>query len=430
MRILWILWIAGLVLGRLNEPEDGKRYLAAWLNTASNSSDAGSGDTPAKFNQRMGLSVSAVHYGQNLPLSTVTMFPQYQVTALNADVMVMLSVYASKDPWNVTDDQLNALAMQCSQLNKDGFKVVLRLLPEMNGNWFAYGMRPLKFVTLWTTVRKLLGTAGASQTAMLWGVSPGDGYPHSFVRPADMPDEEFNKLDTNNDGTVDSHDDPYSPFYPGDELVDWVGMSVYHYAGSAYPWDYNSIPSSGKFVRVMNYGGFYDQYAASKNIPFAVSESGAAWHPSNLPDPDNPGPLPSELQIKQAWWRQAVTNRTFFAQFPKLKLFSLFEVAKFEETQRDLVTPDLRDFRVSTNETIRNAFLQDFQHDLFIQPTVTRHGNANPADPGPNTGISGYGGCIDHRDRCTNTSNARVTIPSFVLLVIHLLLSATIECYY
>ena len=39
---------------------------------------------------------------------------------------------------------------------------------------------------------------------------------------------EWHALDTNDDGWVDMNDDPYTPFYPGDQWVDWVGLNLYH----------------------------------------------------------------------------------------------------------------------------------------------------------------------------------------------------------
>ena len=50
-------------------------------------------------------------------------------------------------------------------------------------------------------------------------------------------------------------DDPYSPYYPGDAAVDWVGMSLYHW-GNAYPWGENEIPEAGKFIAQLT--GTYD----------------------------------------------------------------------------------------------------------------------------------------------------------------------------
>ena len=42
-------------------------------------------------------------------------------------------------------------------------------------------------------------------------------------------------LDTNGDGTINNYDDMYTPYYPGDDVVDWVGLSVFHFGnvGSA-----------------------------------------------------------------------------------------------------------------------------------------------------------------------------------------------------
>ena len=50
-------------------------------------------------------------------------------------------------------------------------------------------------------------------------------------------------------------DDPYAPYYPGDDAVDWVGMSLYHW-GSAYPWGENEIPEAGKLLAQVT--GEYD----------------------------------------------------------------------------------------------------------------------------------------------------------------------------
>lgn len=40
---------------------------------------------------------------------------------------------------------------------------------------------------------------------------------------------ECTELDTNGDRVIDMRDDMYSPYYPGDDVVDWVGMSLYHF---------------------------------------------------------------------------------------------------------------------------------------------------------------------------------------------------------
>lgn len=34
-------------------------------------------------------------------------------------------------------------------------------------------------------------------------------------------------MDTNGDGMITQDDDMYTPFWPGADVVDWVGMSLY-----------------------------------------------------------------------------------------------------------------------------------------------------------------------------------------------------------
>lgn len=36
-------------------------------------------------------------------------------------------------------------------------------------------------------------------------------------------------MDTNHNGRLDVGDDPYSPYYPGDEYVDYIATSAFSY---------------------------------------------------------------------------------------------------------------------------------------------------------------------------------------------------------
>ena len=38
---------------------------------------------------------------------------------------------------------------------------------------------------------------------------------------------------------------------PGDEFVDWVGFSIYHY-GKQWPWETNDVPEPGKIENILN----------------------------------------------------------------------------------------------------------------------------------------------------------------------------------
>jgi hypothetical protein len=122
-------------------------------------------------------------------------------------------------------------------------------------------------------------------------------------------------------------DDPYDPYYPGDEFVDWIGLSVYTF-GSSFPWSDNIIAPAGKAEEVINHRDYYQKYAVQKNKPFFVTETGAAYH-VNTPL----GPGVGELATKQSWWQQTITNSQFLDGHPKIKAFCLFEFAKFEESK-------------------------------------------------------------------------------------------------
>lgn len=127
--------------------------------------------------------------------------------------------------------------------------------------------------------------------------------------------------------------------------MDWVGTSVYHY-GTAWPWTKNALPVPGQFQDFMNHDSFYDVYAVGHNKPCMIAESGVAYH---LEDTSS---AVSELAMKQAWWRQYITNATFLRTHPQIKMISLFEFQKVEEN-------DLRDFRITNDSAILNAFKQD-----------------------------------------------------------------------
>jgi beta-mannanase len=72
-------------------------------------------------------------------------------------------------------------------------------------------------------------TENSENIEYVWSPASGEGYPFA---PGKYSAKAFESafdidLDHNRDGVYDDDDDPYSPYYPGDEFVDWIGISVF-----------------------------------------------------------------------------------------------------------------------------------------------------------------------------------------------------------
>ena len=57
--------------------------------------------------------------------------------------------------------------------------------------------------------------------------------------------EDFRLLDTNGDGKIDSKDDAYTPYYPGDMEVDIISTSVYNFGSTGGGNGNNIVPTKG-----------------------------------------------------------------------------------------------------------------------------------------------------------------------------------------
>ncbi|MGY1661060.1 glycosyl hydrolase [Geodermatophilus sp. SYSU D00705] len=251
----------------------------------------------------------------------------------------------------VTDTAARDLAERLAGWNAHGVPVVVRFAHEMNGSWYAWGQQPEEYVAAFRRVAAAVHT-GAPGSATMWAPNYGGGYPFAGGRyeghsPA---------LDTDGDGAVTGVDDPYAPYWPGDDAVDWVGMSLYHW-GSAYPWGENEVPEPGKFVAQLTgeYAGlagderrvpdFYGIYGEAHGKPVAIPETAALYAPGR--------PGPDELTVKQAWWRQ-VHDPALAERLPRLAMVNWFEWAKDEQEVGGRV-----DWRATATPAIRAAYRSD-----------------------------------------------------------------------
>ena len=260
------------------------------------------------------------------------------------------------------------LAADLRGINDNGTAVVLRFAHEMNGSWYPWSQRPAQYIEVFRKVAAAVHRE-AQGTAMLWAPNYGGGYPFSGGQYVARPGSaDFAALDTNSDGVLGMADDPYLPFYPGDDAVDWVGMSLYHW-GNNYPWGSNDIPEAGKLAGMLTgtYSGsvgdergvpdFYDVFGTKHHRPVAITETAALYAPGR-------GGA-DELALKQAWWRQVFSNQTH-EQFPMLKMINWFEWSKDEVEVVGVV-----DWRTLSSATTRPAFVADL-------PSWLTYGGENP----------------------------------------------------
>lgn len=155
-------------------------------------------------------------------------------------------------------------------------------------------------------------------------------------------------MDTNKDGRLNLLDDPYTPYYPGDEYVDWIGLSVYWFG---YRQGENALPIGNHFEALIHgtsewsiQGGqpVWDFYAMFPNKPFGIPETGVAFYVNSPPGP-------GELAMKRAWWNMTLTSKPW-TRMQRLQMIGWFEEDKTEE--RGAVS-----YAVSFNSTIKTAFL-------------------------------------------------------------------------
>ena len=253
----------------------------------------------------------------------------------------------------VTDAAAAELASQLRRVGDRGVPVVVRFAHEMNGSWYPWGQQPEEYVAAFRRVAAAVHS-GAPDALMLWAPNYGGGYPFTggrFAAAEGSPAGEA--LDTSGDGRLDRHDDPYAPYWPGDDAVDWVGMSLYHW-GSTYPWGENEVPEEGKFADQLTgeYSGaggderglpdFYGVYGEARGKPVAVPETAAFWAP------DAGGA--AELDVKRAWWGQ-VLDPGLHERFPRLAMVGWFEWVKDEAEVGAPV-----DWRAAGTPQVREAY--------------------------------------------------------------------------
>ncbi|KAJ3064073.1 hypothetical protein HDU98_000178 [Podochytrium sp. JEL0797] len=214
----------------------------------------------------------------------------------------------------VTDEMIVHLAQRMNNIiTETGRKVMMRWLPEMNGSWMLYGMRPAQYVSLWMRMGPIMRQY-APKVIIVWS-------PNFDLRPGDN-------------------------YWPGTQYVDMIGTSVY-FKG----WGVNSAIPHGYASGSWDY--VYKTYAAPNNLPFVISEASAAWESGPGTSPVTGAFFPnvtnevSQATFQSQFWA-GIMSADIFAQYPLLTGAYLFEVAKQEEF--------FSDFRVEADPAVLAAF--------------------------------------------------------------------------
>lgn len=261
------------------------------------------GEVPSLYGQR-------VHYP--LEGDDRTFLRQFvqQAATQGAVAVVDLEPQVALDDLTAADAQ--DLADELAGLHRElDTYFLVRFAPEMNGSWVTWGQQPLKYADAFRTVADAVH-ATTDQVAMVWSPAYGSGYPFgdAFGAVGKSGPSDTAALDTDGDGALTDADDPYGPYYPGDEAVDWVGLSLYYF-GQRGAFGDNDLPRDGEYAERLDeeWGyattqdrdvrePFYERFAR-EDQPMLV-ETGALFNPD--------GAKQDETALKQAWWSQVLAE--------------------------------------------------------------------------------------------------------------------------
>jgi hypothetical protein len=281
--------------------------------------------------------------------------------------IVLLALEPAKGLDAVTPEAAKTLAKDLNDYNFIGVPVIVSFGPDMNGGWNPWAQQPGRYVSAFQAIASAVH-ADAPGSAMMWAPTYGGGYPFTGGGFEAKPGTaDYAVLDTDHDGTLTAADDPYAPYYPGDESVDWVGMTIMHW-GTEEPWTENELPEENKLADLLtgNYLGngdesqvpdFYQEYGGAHAKPVAIADTGAMYKP------DAGGA--DELAIKQAWWSQLFSEQ-LPARFPQVKMINWLERERDESEAAGKV-----DWRVTTSPQIRGAFVAALPSWLQYGPAET-----------------------------------------------------------
>ncbi len=321
--------------------------------------------SPTEFNNSTGVKHSLFMEFVNFPdvidanNSEYTKIKNFvnECKAVNATPVITLMTNNGLSSY--TKDQIIEFANILS-----GFDVpiFLRWNHEMNGSWYIWSQQPTLYIAKFREFADEIHTRAAN-VAMVWTPNQGAGYPWSDGVYSTSPSrDDLLLLDTNKDGVFDWLDDPYSPYYPGDTYVDWVGHSYYHWSNDATR-GINVIPDSAQWGEANGIGvaatvpSFHDVYAVGHNKPMMIAETSALYDPLYTK-----GGTAVETDIKKEWIRQVYNLDDNKNILPKVKAILWFSQLKYEQEVSGNI-----DWRLNSDQQVIDYYSEVVSDPYFIK---------------------------------------------------------------
>ena len=111
---------------------------------------------------------------------------------------------------------------------------------------------------------------------------------------------------------------------------------------------------------------FYPEYVEKTRKPFMFSETGSAinYDKAGRTSIGTVATIRQEVESKQSWWNAVLDSSVLAApntKLSRLKAAVWFEERKDEASYENPAITIERDYRITYNETVRNAFMKDMQ---------------------------------------------------------------------
>ncbi|ULL17657.1 hypothetical protein DVH26_26290 [Paenibacillus sp. H1-7] len=225
-----------------------------------------------------------------------------------------------------------------------GIPIFLRYASEMNGNWVVWHGDPQKYIEKFRLVHDVMAEE-APNVAMVW--SPGDVPAYSM-----------------------------DVYYPGDEYVDWVGVSMY-----TEPYE-NGDPKQGNMqatspVERLDY--LYKTYSDRK--PLMISETAVSHYAH----------IPQESFTDYGLLNLHRLYEIMPLKYPRLKSITYFNVDLKDRESRN-------NYLLGANETMKKLYSLMISSPLYL--TKVEQG-AKPADGAGHVKLSDSGNTFTEKTKIT-----------------------------